>query len=98
MSDGGRTTKPPTATPQPGETTDSPAKVFRSLKPGEIGAARMNPINEERAQAAAQIQRTLKAWRTASGKPGTATIPKASGTRLMPKLRQQAAAAGGAAH
>jgi hypothetical protein len=41
--------------------------VYRSLRAGEIGADRMNPVHEERAAANAQIQRTLKVWRSVKG-------------------------------
>jgi hypothetical protein len=39
----------------------------------------MNPVHEERAAAASQIQRTMKAWRTASGQAGPASVPKSGG-------------------
>src|SRR5262245_36991267 len=87
MSDGDRTRKSPTSAPQAAETADSVPRVFRSLKPGEIGPARMNPVHEERAQAAAQIQRTMKAWRAASGNAGAASIPKGSGAPLNAETR-----------
>ena len=63
----------------------------RSLDPGELGPARMNPINEERAAANAQIHRTLKAWRAASGAAGQAGVPKGAGVPLASNVRSKMA-------
>src|SRR5579859_6157656 len=88
MSEIGRSNRPSSATPQPTETVE-PVKVFRSLKPGEIGANRMNPVNEERQAANAQIQRSLKAWRSASGAAGKAAIPQTTGAPLPEAVREK---------
>src|SRR5438067_8854427 len=88
MSDIGRSNRPSTATPQPTEVV-APTKVFRSLKPGEIGSDRMNPVREETAAANAQIQRSLKAWRSASGAAGKAAIPQTSGSPLPESVRSK---------
>jgi hypothetical protein len=87
MSDIGRPKAPPSAASSaPGEAASTP-KVFRSLKPGELGPQRMNPVNEERAAANQQIQRSLKAWRSASGGAGQAEIPKGAGSPLSSSVR-----------
>src|SRR5689334_1524139 len=88
MSDIGRPNRPSPATPQPTEVV-APAKVYRSLKPGEIGSDRMNPIREERAAANEQIQRSLKAWRAASGPAGKASVPKTTGSPLPGDVRSK---------
>src|SRR6185436_11878930 len=49
--------------------------------------ARMNPVNEERAAANAQIQRSLKAWRAASGAAGQAAVPNGTGSPLPAGVR-----------
>ncbi len=91
MSDSGRTNRPSSPTSSSGPTAAEPTKVFRSLKPGEIGPARMNPVNEERAAAAGQIQRTMKAWRASSGggAGGQAGVPKGSGAPLSSSIRSR---------
>src|SRR5262245_28218734 len=86
MSDFARGPRGPNS-PAPSTQADANTKVFRSLRPGEIGPARMNPVHEERAAATAQIQRSLTAWRSASGTPGKASIPKGAGAPLPAPVR-----------
>src|SRR4051794_26418454 len=88
MSETGRSNRPSSTTATTAEVAE-PTKVFRSLKPGEIGPARMNPVNEERAAANAQIQRSLKAWRAASGPAGQAGVPKTTGSPLPSSVRSK---------
>src|SRR5689334_20500921 len=88
MSDIGRGSRPTTA-PVAATEVVAPAKVFRSLKPGEIGADRMNPVREERAAANEQIQRSMKAWRSASGAAGKAGVPKTTGSPLPAPVREK---------
>ena len=65
-----------------------PTRALRSLRPGEIGADRMNPIREERAAAVRQIEHTMKAWRSASGAAaGPARIPQGAGAALPAETR-----------
>jgi hypothetical protein len=89
MSDharGDRPTSAPVEVPEQAE----PTKVFRSLKPGEIGGDRMNPVYEERAAASAQIQRSLKAWRAANGNAaGESGVPQTQGSPLPATIRKQ---------
>jgi Domain of unknown function (DUF4157) len=89
MSDIGRPKAPPPAPSSAPNEAASSQKVFRSLKPGELGPDRMNPVREERAAANEQIQRSLKAWRSASGGAGAASIPKGAGSPLSSSVRSR---------
>jgi hypothetical protein len=86
MSDSTHASKPGSAAPTAHES-GGPQKALRSLNPGEVGPARMNPVREERAAAAAQISRSMKAWRAASGPAGAGSIPKGGGAPLGSDVR-----------
>jgi hypothetical protein len=92
LSEGGKTSKPNAAT----QSTEAPAQElvlpedFRSKDPSKaIGAARFDGIRAERKAAADQIQRSLKAWRAASGTAGAASVPKGPGTPLPATVRSR---------
>src|SRR5262245_37155236 len=65
MSEIGKIERP--AAPVAAQPSGENPSPLRSLRPGELGSARMNPMREERAAAASQIDRSLKAWRKAKG-------------------------------
>jgi hypothetical protein len=90
MSDSGHQNRPSEASPATPSPAAAPLKIFRSLRPGEsIGPARFNPIREERAAAADQIQRTLKVWRAGNGPVGRASIPEGGGSPLAAGIRSR---------
>src|SRR5262245_45881764 len=87
MGEGSRGSKPPELAPTT-KGVSGPSFVPRKLDPSKsVGAARFDGIRDERQSAAAQIDRTLKAWRSASGSAGAARVPKASGTPLPSSVR-----------
>jgi hypothetical protein len=60
----------------------------RSIRADEaIGAARFNGVREEREAAASQMQRSLKAWRAASGPAARAAVPEGGGAPISSDLR-----------
>src|SRR5262249_48932811 len=54
-----------------------------------VGPGRFDGVNAERQEAAAQIQRSLKAWRAASGAAGKASVPQRVGSPLPSQIRQR---------
>jgi Domain of unknown function (DUF4157) len=93
VSEGGKTSKPsasPSATPTPATESAAIPTVFRSVDPSQaIGPARFDGIRAERQEAAAQIQRSLKAWRSAKGAAGTASVPTGAGAPLSTAIRSR---------
>jgi hypothetical protein len=94
MSSSGRESRPTNSGAASKQEVADPV-IFRSLEPGEIGSARMNPVHEERAAAAAQINRTMKVWRAASGaapkpeeKPAGKQADDKKGEEEMKKVEQ----------
>src|SRR5690349_2690116 len=92
MSDGGKLHRPG-STPAPELPAQEQAelpKIFRSVDTSRIlGPGRMDSVHEERQEASSQIQRTLKAWRAASGDAGMGTVPKGTGSPLGSGVRSQ---------
>jgi hypothetical protein len=66
--------------PEPGRNTAAPTAVVPA--PAES-------VWQQRASAAAQIARTVKAWRKASGGAGRAQIPQSGGATLPGAVRQR---------
>ncbi len=94
MSDGGKTQQHPgTSTPIQAELGQQPAlpAIHRSVDPSKsIGPARFDGVRAERQAAAAQIDRSMKAWRAASGSAaGQAGAPKGSGAPLPSTVRSR---------
>ncbi len=93
MSDGGKTQRPGAPAPvqeTPAQQNALPT-VYRSVDPSRsVGPARFDGIREERQAAGEQIQRSLKAWRAASGAGGAQTgVPKGSGAPLPSTVRSR---------
>jgi hypothetical protein len=93
VSEGGKSQRPGAPTPSATETphqTELP-EGFRSVDSSKaIGSGRFTAIREERAAAASQIQRTMKAWRAASGAAGKAGVPTGGGgSPLPPSVRSK---------
>src|SRR4051812_48159760 len=91
MSDGKLHRPKVSAAPEPPaqQPTELP-KIFRSVDASRVlGPGRMDGVHGERQEASSQIQRTLKAWRAASGDAGMASVPKTTGNPLGSTVKSQ---------
>src|SRR5262249_14407604 len=90
VNDGQRIGRGETPPEQRAETSAEPGIVPRPLTTSQLfGVGRLDPVREQRAAAASQIQRSLKAWRAANGAAGNAAIPKGPGQPLPATVRER---------
>jgi hypothetical protein len=90
MSDSGRINKPPANAEVRGDSSVGPTvpESFRSVDPAKaFGPSRFDRVRAEREAAAAQIHRSMKAWRAGQGKASAANIPQGAGAPLGGDIR-----------
>src|SRR5687767_2904966 len=92
MSEGGKASRPGAGGNAPSKPAAEPSlpRAFRSMSPSaSVGPGRFDGIRAERKQAAEQIDRTLKAWRSGDGKAAPTKIPSGGGVPLASGVRQR---------